>query len=75
MPLISRLVEELWRDKLPATTMTTPITYEVGGRQYVVVVSGGHAEVPSVRGDYVSAYALPENKSAYRLFQIRGLLV
>lgn len=52
--------EELWRDKLPATTMTTPITYEVGGRQYVVVVSGGHAEVPSVRGDYVSAYALPE---------------
>ena len=52
--------EELWREKLPATTMTTPITYEAGGRQYVVVVSGGHAEVPSVRGDYVSAYALPE---------------
>ncbi|MBT7953328.1 MAG: pyrroloquinoline quinone-dependent dehydrogenase [Gammaproteobacteria bacterium] len=52
--------EELWRDKLPATTMTTPITYEANGRQYVVVVSGGHGEVPSVRGDYVSAYALPD---------------
>jgi len=52
--------DELWREKLPATTMTTPITYDVGGRQYVVVVSGGHAEVPSVRGDYVSAFALPQ---------------
>lgn len=51
--------EELWRDKLPATTMTTPITYAVNGRQYIVIVSGGHGEVPSDRGDYVSAYALP----------------
>ena len=51
--------EELWRDKLPATTMTTPVTYQVDGRQYIAVVSGGHGEVPSVRGDYVLAYALP----------------
>ena len=51
--------EELWRDKLPATTMTTPMTYQVNGRQYIAVVSGGHGEVPSVRGDYVLGYALP----------------
>ena len=44
---------------MPATTMTTPMTYQVNGRQYIAVVSGGHGEVPSVRGDYVLAYALP----------------
>lgn len=51
--------EELWRDKLPATTLTTPMTYFAGGRQFVVIVSGGHSSVPSVKGDYVIAYALP----------------
>jgi len=51
--------EELWRVKLPAVTLTTPITYQVGGRQYIVIVSGGHNRIPGARGDYVVAYALP----------------
>jgi len=51
--------EELWRDKLPADAMTTPITYEAGGRQFLVIVSGGHVKVHAVRGDSVIAYALP----------------
>jgi len=52
--------EELWREKLPATTLTTPITYQAHGRQFVVVVSGGHGQISSVRGDYIIAYALPQ---------------
>jgi len=51
--------KELWRVKLPAVTMTTPVTYQVGGRQYIVIVSGGHNRIPGARGDYVLAYALP----------------
>jgi len=52
--------EQLWRHELPAVTMTTPITYLAGGRQYIVIVSGGHNRIPGLRGDYVVAYALPQ---------------
>lgn len=51
--------EELWHTDLPAGAMTTPITFEVGGRQFVAIVAGGHAELPVRRGDYVIAFALP----------------
>ena len=30
--------EMLWRHEMPAGTQATPMTYEVGGRQYVVLV-------------------------------------
>jgi len=52
--------EELWRFKLPAGSQTTPITYSVNGRQYVVLTSGGHGQLKNKRGDYVLAFALPE---------------
>ncbi len=40
--------------------MATPMTYEAGGRQYVVVASGGHMwQYPFKIGDYLMAYALP----------------
>jgi quinoprotein glucose dehydrogenase len=51
--------ERLWQAKLPAGAQTTPITYLAGGRQFVVLTAGGHAEVPGDRGDHVLAYALP----------------
>jgi quinoprotein glucose dehydrogenase len=35
------------------------MSYERGGRQYVVVAAGGHAKLGTTRGDYVFAYALP----------------
>ena len=47
---------ELWRGQLPAGARATPMTYEVGGRQYVVICVGGGDDWG--RGDYVIAFAL-----------------
>ena len=52
--------EELWQDSLPAGGQTTPMTYEVDGRQYVVIAPGGHHFMETPTGDHVIAYALPE---------------
>jgi quinoprotein glucose dehydrogenase len=49
----------LWEDRLPAGGQSTPMTYEVDGRQYVVTVDGGHGSFGTKLGDYVRAYALP----------------
>jgi quinoprotein glucose dehydrogenase len=53
---------ELWRDRLPAGAHANPMTYRVrsGGRQYVVIAAGGHTSIPSARGDWLVAYALPD---------------
>lgn len=50
---------ELWKARLPAGAQATPMSYEVGGRQYVVVAAGGHAKLGTTIGDYVFAFALP----------------
>ena len=50
---------ELWRAELPAGGKATPMTYEAGGRQYVVVMAGGHHFMETPIGDEVIAYALP----------------
>jgi quinoprotein glucose dehydrogenase len=50
---------ELWKARLPAGAQATPMSYERGGRQYVVIAAGGHAKLGTTRGDYVLAYALP----------------
>lgn len=50
--------EVVWQDTLPAGGQTTPITYEVDGRQYVVIAPGGHHFMETKIGDYVIAYAL-----------------
>ncbi|MEN8160026.1 MAG: pyrroloquinoline quinone-dependent dehydrogenase [Myxococcota bacterium] len=49
---------ELWRDRLPAAGAANPMTYAVGGRQYVVIAAGGHGKLGTRRGDWVVAYAL-----------------
>ncbi|HLZ74733.1 pyrroloquinoline quinone-dependent dehydrogenase [Phenylobacterium sp.] len=52
--------KELWSGALPASAHATPMTYAVGGRQYVVVAAGGSAKVDEeVQGDAVVAFALP----------------
>lgn len=48
----------LWDDKLPAGGQATPMTYSIGGRQFVVIAAGGY-KGDTTRGDYVVAYALP----------------
>lgn len=51
--------EELWRAELPAGGQATPMTYEIGGKQYLVIAAGGHASMGTTPGDYVVAFALP----------------
>ena len=48
----------LWEVKLPAGGQATPMTYSIGGRQYLVIAAGGY-KGDSTRGDYVVAYSLP----------------
>ena len=48
----------LWETTLPFSANTTPLTYEVEGRQYVVVpAGGGKSREPS--GGVFIAFALP----------------
>jgi quinoprotein glucose dehydrogenase len=47
---------ELWRGALPAGARATPMTYAVGGKQYVVISVGGGDDWG--KGDYVVAFAL-----------------
>ncbi|WP_297512571.1 membrane-bound PQQ-dependent dehydrogenase, glucose/quinate/shikimate family [uncultured Caulobacter sp.] len=49
----------LWSDVLPAGGQATPMTYEVGGRQYLVIMAGGHHFMETPIGDALVAYALP----------------
>ena len=49
----------VWQDVLPAGGQATPMTYEVGGRQYLVIMTGGHHFMETPIGDQVIAYALP----------------
>ncbi len=39
---------ELWRGLLPTSSRAVPMTYEVGGRQYVAVAAGGHDSITPV---------------------------
>ncbi|MFY9608372.1 MAG: pyrroloquinoline quinone-dependent dehydrogenase [Blastocatellia bacterium] len=50
---------EIWKGELPAGGQATPMTYQAGGKQFVVIAAGGHGRLPSKRGDHVVAFALP----------------
>jgi quinoprotein glucose dehydrogenase len=51
---------QLWEARLPAGGQATPMSYQGrDGRQYVVVVAGGHGTLGTKAGDDVIAYALP----------------
>ena len=49
---------ELWTVTLPAGARATPMTYEAGGRQFVVIAAGG-SDVWGT-GDAIIAFALPK---------------
>ncbi|MBI1784801.1 pyrroloquinoline quinone-dependent dehydrogenase [Candidatus Sumerlaeota bacterium] len=53
-----RTGELLWETLLPAAGNATPCTYEVNGRQYVVIAAGGGKWGAPSGGSYV-AFALP----------------
>ena len=50
---------QLWEARLPAGGQSTPMSYAVNGKQYVVIVAGGHGSVGTKAGDYILAYTLP----------------
>ncbi|CAG4926011.1 glucose/quinate/shikimate family membrane-bound PQQ-dependent dehydrogenase [Paraburkholderia saeva] len=52
--------KQVWQARLPAGGQATPMSYSVNGRQYVVIAAGGHGSFGTKLGDYVIAYALPQ---------------
>jgi quinoprotein glucose dehydrogenase len=50
----------LWKGELPASAQATPMTYRIGGRQFVVIAAGGHGKLGTKMGDAVVAFALPQ---------------
>ena len=49
----------VWQDNLPAGGQATPMTYEMNGRQYLVIMAGGHHFMETPTGDELIAYAIP----------------
>jgi quinoprotein glucose dehydrogenase len=49
----------LWQDVLPAGGQANPMVYEMEGREYLVIIAGGHHFMETPAGDHVIAYALP----------------
>ena len=52
--------ETIWQDTLPAGGQAGPMIYEANGRQYLVVMAGGHHFMETPLGDELVAYALPQ---------------
>ncbi|TDY26236.1 quinoprotein glucose dehydrogenase [Paraburkholderia sp. BL6665CI2N2] len=52
--------KQVWEARLPAGGQATPMSYSIDGRQYVVIAAGGHGSFGTKLGDYVIAYALPQ---------------
>ena len=58
--------KELWKASLPAPGMAVPMTYEVGGRQFVVIAAGGNARAGAALDDSLIAFALPQAAAVAR---------
>jgi quinoprotein glucose dehydrogenase len=50
--------EILWESALPASAQAAPMTYQLHGKQYIVIAAGGHGKLGTKKGDYVVAYSL-----------------
>ncbi|MFC5743512.1 glucose/quinate/shikimate family membrane-bound PQQ-dependent dehydrogenase [Dyella tabacisoli] len=57
-----RTGKTLWESRLPAGGQATPMSYvsDQSGRQYVVIMAGGHGSLGTKMGDTLIAYALPQ---------------
>ncbi|MEE8586836.1 MAG: PQQ-binding-like beta-propeller repeat protein, partial [Acidobacteriota bacterium] len=52
----------IWQRRLPAAAHSVPMTYDLDGKQYLVVAAGGHGKLdPSKLGDYLIAFVLTDN--------------
>ncbi|MDT3720678.1 membrane-bound PQQ-dependent dehydrogenase, glucose/quinate/shikimate family [Pseudomonas oryzihabitans] len=55
---------QLFKARLPAGGQATPMSYQgKDGRQYVVIMAGGHGSLGTKMGDSLIAYALPSGHS------------
>lgn len=62
--------KEIWSSRLPAGGQATPMTFlGKDGRQYIVLVVGGHGSFGTRMGDYIIAYAIPRNN--YEVFRAK----
>ena len=52
--------KSLWEHPLPAGGYATPSTYQVNGRQYIVIAAGGAGKLQTKAGDAFVVFALPE---------------
>jgi quinoprotein glucose dehydrogenase len=52
--------ELLWEATLPFAGNATPATYEVNGRQYMVIAAGGGKAAEAPSGGMYVAFALPQ---------------
>jgi quinoprotein glucose dehydrogenase len=54
-----RTGKTVWKDVLPGGGQATPMTYEMNGKQYLVIMAGGHHFMETPISDELVAYALP----------------
>ncbi len=52
----------LWEFQMEAGGYATPATYEIGGRQYIVIAAGGGGKPETKPGNAFYSFALPEEK-------------
>jgi glucose dehydrogenase len=50
--------DQLWQFAADAGVNAPPVSYAIGGRQYVAVAAGGNYQINAPRGDEVLAFAL-----------------
>jgi glucose dehydrogenase len=56
----ARTGQRLWQFNCGAGVNAPPVTYQVGGRQYIAVAAGGNAVFGFKQGEAVIAFALPD---------------
>jgi quinoprotein glucose dehydrogenase len=49
----------LWETQLPFSALSTPSTYAIDGKQYIVVASGGGRDHSTPTGGVYVAFSLP----------------
>jgi glucose dehydrogenase len=59
VPLPRTMVNACGRGRRPFGVNAPPVSYRVGGRQYVAVAAGGNALFGFATGDAIVAFALP----------------
>jgi len=52
--------EILWEYKLPAGGYATPSTYEIDGKQYIIIAATGGGFIGTDTGDAFIAFSLPD---------------